>query len=286
MNNPSVVRLKTPRKKRPEPPGKVWIVGAGPGDPGLLTVKALQTIQQADAILFDQLVSQDIRDLFPASTPAIYVGKKKGAHSISQEGLNNLLVEKAQQGLNVCRLKGGDALVFGRGGEEMLQLTQAGIKVELVPGITAASGCSSYAGIPLTHRGLSQGCTFITAHAEKNLGINWQALASLNQTLVFYMGLTKARMIRRNLIGHGLNSSTPCAVIENGCRSNQRVFRAELRELEELILNNAIQSPSLIVVGNVVALADQLQFVRDELSTSHPEFSDPKAGDLHNVGVR
>ncbi len=163
------------------------LVGAGPGDPDLLTVKALRVIQQADVIVYDRLVSKEICQLFPSSTPTVYVGKAKDHHSVPQQNINELLVNKAKQGLNICRLKGGDAFVFGRGGEEMLELRQAGVEVDLVPGITAAAGCTSYAGIPLTHRGLSQGCTFVTAHAEKELYICWQSLAQLDHTLVFFI---------------------------------------------------------------------------------------------------
>ncbi|WP_413699166.1 uroporphyrinogen-III C-methyltransferase [Psychromonas sp. KJ10-10] len=180
--------------------GEVFLVGAGPGDPDLLTLKALKVIQKADVIVFDNLVSQEIRELFPVNSECLYVGKMKGAHSYSQSEINQLLIEKAQQGLSVCRLKGGDAFVFGRGGEEMLLLKEQGINVQIVPGITVSAGCSSYAGIPLTHRGLAQGCTFVTAHGEKELDIQWECLAKLKHTLVFYMGLSKASMIESQLV--------------------------------------------------------------------------------------
>ena len=260
MSVSDVVKFNTPAPSADVKPGKVWLVGAGPGDPDLLTVKALRVIQQADIILFDNLVSQDIRDLFPKTTPAFYVGKIKDAHSIPQDELNELLVEKAQQGLNVCRIKGGDSFVFGRGGEEMLRAKEAGIQVELVPGITAAAGCTSYAGIPLTHRGVSQGCTFVTGHAEKQLGVNWQSLAQLNHTLVFYMGLSKAQMISDRLIESGMNPDTPAALIENGCCPDQRLIRGSVNELAEMVEREQVQSPALIVVGEVVNLADKLEW--------------------------
>jgi uroporphyrin-III C-methyltransferase len=266
-----VVKLKTPDTKVGIKPGKVWLVGAGPGDPDLLTLKALRAIEQADLILYDNLVSQEIRDLFPASTPAFYVGKIKDNHSIPQDQLNELLVEKAEQGLNVCRIKGGDSFVFGRGGEEMLRLKQNNITVELVPGITAAAGCTSYAGIPLTHRGVSQGCTFVTAHAEKELGVDWYALAQLKHTLVFYMGLSKAGMISSNLIAAGLPMETSAALIENGCCPQQRVIRGDLSELAELVEREQVQSPALIVVGDVVNLADQLDWF-SEAAAAQTEF--------------
>lgn len=240
--------------------GKVDLVGAGPGDADLLTIKALRSIQNADIILYDRLVSDEIRALFPSQTPAFYVGKTLGNHCIPQNKLNELLVEKAQQGFNICRLKGGDAFVFGRGGEEMLVLKQAGITVDVVPGITAGIGAAAYAGIPVTHRGISQACTFITGHAEKEFNIDWQALASLNSTLVFYMGLNKLPLITQNLLTHGLNANTPAALIENGCRQTQRVFTGKVTDLEHMAKQHELVSPTLIVVGHVVELAESLQW--------------------------
>ncbi len=258
-------------QKQPAKPatGRVVLVGAGPGDPDLLTVKALRAIQTADIILYDRLVSSDIRALFPVTTPAFYVGKTKGHHSVVQTELNHLLVAKAQAGLTVCRLKGGDAFVFGRGGEEMLELKQAGIAVEVVPGVTAASGCSSYAGIPLTHRGLAQGCTFVTGHAETELDINWTSLAQLKHTLVFYMGLSSASVIQQNLLLQGLSAATPVALIENGCCDNQRVISGTLDQLVELATQEKVQSPALIVIGDVVTLASQLAWF--EPAINNPE---------------
>ncbi len=238
--------------------GRVVLVGAGPGDPDLLTLKALRVIQTADIILYDRLVSRDIRALFPATTSALYVGKSKGHHCVPQAELNQLLIDKAQAGLTVCRLKGGDAFVFGRGAEEMLALKQAGIPVDVVPGITAASGCSAYAGIPLTHRSVAQGCTFVTGHAEKTLDIDWASLAELKHTLVFYMGLSSASAIQNNLLANGLVETTPVALIENGCCDNQRVITGTLNTFVELIATETVQSPALIVIGDVVALANDL----------------------------
>lgn len=239
--------------------GKVLIVGAGPGDPELLTIKALRAIESADLILFDHLVSDEIRRLFPAAVPAFYVGKKKGQHSIAQKDLNALLVKKALAGKTVCRVKGGDPYVFGRGGEEALALVQAGIPVEVVPGITSAAGCAAYSGIPLTHRGLAQGCTYVTAHGETEADINWPALVKLQHTLVFYMGVSKAEWIRSSLLQNGMAPKTPVAFIENGCRENQRVIQGDLYELADLVGRYNVQSPALIVVGEVVALAAQIK---------------------------
>lgn len=239
--------------------GKVWLVGVGPGDADLLTLRALRVIQNADLILFDQLVSEDIRALFPKNIPQFYVGKVKGHHSIAQQDLNALLVKKARAGLNVCRVKGGDPFVFGRGGEELLELLEAGIPAEVVPGITSASGCSTYAGIPLTHRGLAQGCTLVTAHGEVEANLNWNALANLNHTLVFYMGVSRAEWIADSLMKEGMASDTPAAIIENGCRRNQRVLVGTIASLADMITKEGVMSPALIVVGQVVSLAAKLR---------------------------
>ena len=241
--------------------GKVELVGAGPGDPMLLTLKAMESIEQADVIVYDRLVSTEIRARFPAKTTALYVGKAKGEHSASQHTINELLVELAWQGKTVCRLKGGDAFIFGRGSEEMLALKAAGVPVEVVPGITAAAGCTSYAGIPLTHRGYSQGCTFVTGHAEQSLDLNWQALAQLEHTLVFYMGVTKSGMIRDKLLAGGAAPTTPVALVEKGCCPEQRTVTGQLQHLPELVERHRVVSPALIVVGEVVALSEQLQWV-------------------------
>lgn len=238
--------------------GKVWLVGAGPGDADLLTVKALRAIENADIIFYDQLVSADIRALFPSDTPALYVGKAKNHHSIAQDDLNQRLVDQAQMGLTVCRIKGGDPFVFGRGGEELMTLRRAGVDAEVIPGITAASGCSTSANIPLTHRGVSQGCTLVTGHGETEVTANWSALAQLNHTLVFYMGVSRADEIARNLMNAGQSAATPTAIIENGCRANQRVITTRLDELAARVEEEAVRSPALIVVGDVVSLAEEL----------------------------
>ncbi len=239
--------------------GKVWLVGAGPGDAELLTVKSLRAINTADIIFYDYLVSDDIRALFPKNVPAHYVGKAKNQHSIAQEDLNQLLVKQAQLGLTVCRIKGGDPFIFGRGGEELLELRTAGIEAEVIPGITSASGCSTYADIPLTHRGLSQGCTFVTGHAEKSLDVNWAALAQLNHTLVFYMGLTRADEIAAKLLAGGMAADTPVAIIENGCRRDQRDIISTLSEFPAAVIREQVQSPALIIVGEVVRMKEKLQ---------------------------
>jgi uroporphyrin-III C-methyltransferase len=249
----------TPHIKSTSQPGKVWLVGAGPGDPELLTLRALRVIQSADLILYDQLVSVEIHSLFPKQTPQFYVGKTKGHHSIPQHNLNALLLKKARQGLQVVRVKGGDPFIFGRGGEELLVLRQAGIDAEVVPGVTSASGASTYAGIPLTHRGLAQGCTLVTAQGETDTHINWQALVQINHTLVFYMGLSRAGWISTELQKAGMLPDMPAALIENGCRDNQRVFITTAGNLAQTAQDHQVQSPALIIVGDVVRLAHQLQ---------------------------
>ncbi len=238
--------------------GKVYLVGAGPGDADLLTVKALRLIQNCDVILYDKLVSDDIQALFPAGCKKFFVGKSMSNHSIPQEQLNKLMVTFAKKGLVICRLKGGDPFVFGRGSEEMLVLHKADVTTEVVPGITAASGCTSYAGIPLTHRGVSQGCTFITGHAEKTLELNWSSLASVNHTLVFYMGLSQLAHIAQQLTLHGLCKNTPVALIENGSQLSQRVFMTNIDQMTLQADQHSLVSPTLIVIGQVVKYREQL----------------------------
>ena len=238
--------------------GKVWLVGTGPGDPELLTMKAYKVIQEADLILYDNLVSEEIRALFPRGVPALYVGKCKDQHSIRQEDLNALLVKRAYQSKSIARVKGGDPFVFGRGSEEMLRLKAAGVDVEVVPGVTSASGCGTYAGIPLTHRGMATGVTLVTAHTKDDTPPDWDALARLNHTLVFYMGISKAQDILDGLVGSGSNVNTPVAIIENGCRPNQRNIITTLSELSKTAAEAKVKSPALIIVGEVVSLAEVL----------------------------
>ncbi|WP_237484066.1 uroporphyrinogen-III C-methyltransferase [Vibrio hippocampi] len=240
---------------------QVTLVGAGPGDPDLLTLRAVRAIENADVIIYDNLVSEGIRELFPSDVTQLYVGKAKNCHSYTQKEINQTLLDQALAGKTVCRVKGGDAFVFGRGGEEMLWLAQHGIEVSVVPGITAASGCTTYADIPLTHRGLAQSCTFITAHAEKSLEVKWRALAELNQTIVIYMGLSKAQWISDNLIESGMAATTPVAIIEKGCCPEQRTYIGQLSDLEQIKQQHRIQSPALIVIGKVVTVAEQMQWL-------------------------
>lgn len=252
--------------------GTVSLVGAGPGDPELLTVKAVKAIQKADVLIFDNLVSDAIQTTFPATALPIFVGKSKGCHSMSQDDINTLMLKYATQGKRVCRVKGGDAFIFGRGSEEMLFLSEHGIQVDVIPGITAASGCTTYADIPLTHRGLSQSCTFITAHADKELSIDWQALVQLNQTLVIYMGLSKARQIQTQLLQHGMNKRMPVAIIEKGCTKAQRNLLGELHELADLAERQHIESPALIVIGKVITIAEQMASLKASLDQKQHDY--------------
>lgn len=246
-------------------PGEVVLIGAGPGDPELLTIKALNCLQQADVVLYDYLVSDDIMALVPDQTILVCVGKRAGHHSVPQEKTNKLLVDFARQGYRVARIKGGDPFVFGRGGEELETLFDAGIAFQVVPGITAAAGATAYAGIPLTHRDYAQSALFVTGHLkaeQANEEMDWSTLARGNQTLVIYMGLMKSAHIQQQLIEHGRAGGTPVAIIERGTQASQRVVRGALSELAELARD--AESPALIVVGEVVRLADKLAWFGSE----------------------
>ncbi|WP_181136805.1 uroporphyrinogen-III C-methyltransferase [Vibrio hyugaensis] len=240
-------------------PGEVALVGAGPGDPELLTLKALNCLQQADVVLYDYLVSDEIMALIPSKTILVCVGKRAGHHSVPQEKTNQLLVDFAKQGHKVVRIKGGDPFVFGRGGEELEVLADAGVRFQVVPGITAAAGATAYAGIPLTHRDYAQSALFVTGHLkEESDDMDWSTLARGNQTLVIYMGLMKSHYIQNQLIKHGRDTSTPIAIIERGTQIQQKVFSGSLSQLSEL--SKEAQAPSLIVVGEVVRLSQKLDW--------------------------
>jgi len=239
--------------------GEVYLVGAGPGDPDLITFKALRLMQQADVVVYDRLVSQPILDMVRRDAEKIYAGKAKSDHAIPQENINQLLVRLAQEGKRVLRLKGGDPFIFGRGGEEIAELIDENIEFQVVPGITAASGCASYAGIPLTHRDHSQACIFVTGHRrDGEEGLNWEMLSHANQTVVFYMGLENVERICSALKAHGRAADTPAALIEKGTTVEQRVFIGDLDSLPAIIAEHEVRAPTLILVGEVVALHNKL----------------------------
>jgi uroporphyrin-III C-methyltransferase/precorrin-2 dehydrogenase/sirohydrochlorin ferrochelatase len=241
--------------------GAVVLVGAGPGDPGLLTLRALRALQNADVVLYDRLVAPEIVDLARRDAEKIYVGKAPGAAHVSQEAINALLVKLAKRGRRVCRLKGGDPFIFGRGGEELEALAAEGIRFEVVPGITAAAGCAAYAGIPLTHRDHAQSLTFVTGHCKGETDtIDWAPLAREGHTTVFYMGLGHLASIVARLREHGAPSNRPAAVIEQGTRSNQRVVTGTLADLETKVHDAGIESPALLIVGDVTQLHSTLHW--------------------------
>jgi len=242
--------------------GEVYLVGAGPGDPDLLTFKALRLIQQADVVLYDRLVSKGVMDLVRRDSELIYVGKKGGSDkSTRQVDINNQLVELAKSGKRVCRLKGGDPFIFGRGGEEIESLSENGIPFQVVPGITAASGCSSYAGIPLTHRDYSQSCRFVTAHLKNGTtNLPWDEFIVDQQTIVFYMALSGANYICEKLMEHGMDKDMPIAIIEKGTMPEQKVYISSLTKLPDLLAKEDIHAPTLMIVGEVVKLNEKLNW--------------------------
>ncbi len=257
----------------PKSNGEAYIVGAGCGDPGLLTLRAAQLIQQADVVLYDRLVSPGIVDIARRDAEKLSVGKEAGAAAGSQEEINRLLVEKVSAGLRVCRLKGGDPFIFGRGSEEIQALAAAGLRWQVVPGITAASGASSYAGIPLTHRGMARSVVFVTARdRDDQPPADWNALAADRQTVVLYMGVAKADEISTGLINAGKQEDTPIAVVQDGTTPGQRIVRGKLSELPRLVADNNIKAPAVIIVGEVTELADELSWFHTD-STNSAEWS-------------
>ena len=253
----------------------VYLVGAGPGDPDLLTMKAHRLLQTADVVVYDRLVSQPILDLIPAGTSRIYVGKAAGNHHLPQDGINELLVNLARRARRIVRLKGGDPLIFGRGSEEAMTLARAGVRFEIVPGITAASACTSYAGIPLTHRGLAGSVRFVAGQcrADQPLELDWQSLADPDTTLVVYMGLANIATIQTNLLAAGLPADTPAALVENGSTPLQRRLLTRLDRLAATAQNEHVTSPALIVIGRVVALAGEMDWFNTQPTEPYEDCS-------------
>ena len=243
------------------PGGEVYLVGTGPGDPDLLTFRALRLMQQADVVLYDRLIGDGILNLVRRDAERIYVGKQTDDHTVPQEEIGNMLIRLAREGKRVLRLKGGDPFMFGRGGEEIEALSENDISFQVIPGITAASGCASYAGIPLTHRDHAQSCVFVTGHEKDGeLNLNWESLIQPRQTVVLYMGLSSMGAITSGFIGNGADPATPAAVIENGTRAGQRVITGTLETLAEQTAEAGVKSPALIMIGGVVTLRDKLSW--------------------------
>lgn len=241
--------------------GEVYLIGAGPGDPDLLTFKALRLMQQADVIVYDRLVAPEIVDLSRRDAEKIYVGKERDNHSLPQDSINQLLAQQALAGKRVARLKGGDPFIFGRGGEEIETLLQYGISFQVVPGVTAASGCASYSGIPLTHRDHAQSCTFVTGHLKDGtINLNWPQLAAPRQTVVIYMGLQGLPVICEQLIAHGCSRDHPVAIIQKGTTADQKIVTGSLATIQERVSKAELQSPTLIIVGSVVELHEKLNW--------------------------
>ncbi|MGR9086313.1 MAG: siroheme synthase CysG [Gammaproteobacteria bacterium] len=242
-------------------PGEVYLIGAGPGAADLLTFRALRLMQQADTVVYDRLVSPEIIELARRDAEKIYVGKQRQHHVVPQESINTLLADLAKAGKRVARLKGGDPFIFGRGGEEIETLMQEGVQFQVVPGITAASGCATYAGIPLTHRDHAQSCTFVTGHLKDgSINLNWTQLAAPNQTVVIYMGLVGLKTICESLIAHGSPSDLPIALIQQGTTHNQKVITATLETMPAVVAGQNIRPPTLIIIGTVVHLHSKLEW--------------------------
>ena len=245
--------------------GEVYLVGAGPGDADLLTFRALRLMQQADVVVYDRLVSDEIMELVRRDAEKIYVGKQRDNHSLAQESINELLARLAKEGKRVVRLKGGDPFIFGRGGEELETLVEQNINFQVVPGITAASGCATYAGIPLTHRDHAQSCTFVTGHLKNNIvNLNWQQLAAPGQTIVIYMGLLGLEIICQSLIQHGAAANLPIALIQQGTTHNQRVITGTLDTMSAKLKRHNVHAPTLFIIGTVVSLHDTLKWFQPD----------------------
>ena len=255
-------RISALLSENKQPQGSVVLVGAGPGDAGLMTIKGLQQCQQADVVVYDRLVSDEVMALVRRDAQRIYVGKQAGFHCVPQDEINQILIKEATAGKRVVRLKGGDPFIFGRGSEELEALIEHRIPFSVIPGITAASGCTTYAGIPLTHRDYAQSVRFITGHGKGLNEAQWQCIAQENQTLVFYMGLSKVHYIQQMLLSQNMCATMPVAIIEKGTLTTQKVITGQLHQLAQMA--ETMESPALIIVGEVVKLNDKLQWFQSK----------------------
>ena len=247
----------------PPPVGRVYLVGAGPGDPELLTLRAVRLLQQAQVVVYDHLVSSAVLEFVSPKAQRIYAGKRRNEHTLRQEEINTLLISLATQGKQVVRLKGGDPFIFGRGGEELQALAARGIDFEVVPGVTAASGVASYAGIPLTHRDYAQSCIFVTGHLKNGTAdLDWPSLVRLNQTVVIYMGLGGLPEICRQMMAHGAAPNLPIAVVQDGSIASQKVVTGTLINMPDRVARAGLKSPCLTIIGNVVKLHDELAWFK------------------------
>lgn len=259
MTTLHIVGEKEPIGRDSSRPGRVFLVGSGPGNPELLTLLAARLLQQADVVLYDHLVAPEIVEMARRGAERIYVGKERSNHSRPQSEINRLMVEHALQGKRVVRLKGGDPFIFGRGGEELEALARHGIPFEVVPGVTAATGVAAFAGIPLTHRDYAQACVFVTGHLKDGtMNLDWEALARPNQTVVVYMGLLGLPLLCQQLIRHGLPAATPAAVVQRATTREQRVVTGTLETLPLATFEAGVKPPTLIIIGNVVRLRERL----------------------------
>ena len=247
----------------PPPLGRVYLVGAGPGDPEPLTLRAVRLLQQAQVVVYDHLVSSAVLEFVSPKAQRIYAGKRRNEHTLRQEEINTLLISLANEGKQVVRLKGGDPFIFGRGGEELQALAAQGIDFEVVPGVTAASGVASYAGIPLTHRDYAQSCIFVTGHLKNGTAdLDWPSLVRLNQTVVIYMGLGGLPEICRQMMAHGAAPNLPIAVVQDGSIASQKVVTGTLIDMPDRVARAGLKSPCLTIIGNVVKLHDELAWFK------------------------
>lgn len=271
MRQPGATALRADVTRPLPGAGRVYLVGAGPGDPELLTLRAVRLLKAADVVIYDHLVSSTVLDFMSPTAERIYAGKRRNEHTMRQENINALLVKLALEGKQVVRLKGGDPFIFGRGGEELQALARQGIAFEVVPGVTAASGVASYAGIPLTHRDYAQSCIFVTGHLKDgSADLDWPSLVKLHQTVVIYMGLSGLPAICHQMMAHGAVPELPIAVVQDGSLGSQKVVVGTLSNMAQRVAQADLLSPCLTIIGEVVRLHDELAWFKPAIATTPP----------------